>query len=183
MTSVSFPSSAFFSSSASVCSGKKNWATLLHFLSLVLTSCVWLMFLLVSYWLWSDAPITEVTEVHYVTPPPPPSASLPRSHSLSTLAWQQQLSQFFFFPLKCLETKSDLVLLLSSGTKINFSFQKLYTRNKSRPPPPPLPPPPFLQFKFVPPHIHTHMIPMHKFQIICMSVNVPPWMDQGGMWE
>lgn len=39
---------------------------LLQFLLTVLTFCAWLMFLLVSYWLWSDAAITEVTEVHYV---------------------------------------------------------------------------------------------------------------------
>lgn len=39
---------------------------LLQFLLTVLTFCAWLMFLLVSYWLRSDAAITEVTEVHYV---------------------------------------------------------------------------------------------------------------------
>lgn len=137
-----------------------------------LTSCVWLMFLLVSYWLWSDAPITEVTEAHYVYVCPPPPSSLRHCQALDSTARAAFPKSILFHYLAVEQKKKTL---LPKNSLRAFHLHPCHSTSVS------LPPLFSPQFKFVPLHIQTLTWSFYTSSTLhaCQWTS-SPWMDRAG---
>lgn len=134
--------------------------------------CVWLMFLLVSYWVWSDAPITEVTGVHDVPPSSPLSPLFSKAWQLWLLLLQSS-SLFHYRPVEPKLSSQKLFKTMfarrkSSPLVIQNPYSSLFWRH----------------FDFVAPHSRTLTWSIRtSSQITRMSEDVQPWMvcSEGGL--